>query len=1062
MKIVAAVPFELDKGGEIFQLSEAGFHRVNADLKTLGEKTAANRDKAEGLDAISSSTAHLLKIHNDMRDGGLTRGYCEEQWRKVIVIYILSEYRAYDVSVNVIREKDCSEAGWEFLGQRITKVTGVNDIYMLRLSGKDIAIFDEKGFLLPVRNFPDEVNAELGEDCIEALQKYERDIVLTYLKGFSDSVEEYQYYLKRFADSLIQKGAERREIRAIKEQVSGNFGAEDNVNGPAWKYFRKIPKLPLKLPGVFAPTLVIAPTEMRNRNIVGFGNTHTFVFQIKAENIPYYFSGFLPLSEEMADFLEKNRKEAELTGITADTSQFELKKEIEIGISLKIHGENHLFKEEIFLKKRYHEREILYMDSIPLLTIFPYVDLPEERWKQYYMVLKPRIARREGTGAPEFLKGLNQIPGEALDMMEPDFRRSRESGSDGDVWYYARKERVPVLVKLCRADFGSGITDDARNAVKVNHYLGCIYVGKSNLSPKAEGRQYLWALDMGTRNTIAASRESNSKEVSFRLACNQLYCILLRGESDMGSDFARKYYAPDRQIIGGFPTMARIYKEGLSGGSRECYKDGCALFPDLELMSLLMEDGVNLQDSAIMTDLKFGEQDDAHERALQIFLYNMLWLGCLECILKGAGKMDIYISYPREQIKKRISARWAIVLEEIRELTDIGITDIRYVTEAEANAKYLQKEMGSQPDKMITPRSIFGICDIGDGTSDFNVYLGDADFDRRPSRIQFSLRYAGGDILVDTIMRLAKNQTDFEKFWNIPSDGGGSNWEIIEKLLGRYQKLNQKSSESQRESRRNIILTLIESVGLKSNLPVDPDGFLRDFAAILTFKYWNLFHVYGVLLEQFVPGEALTFKLYMYGGGRKAIKDAIGMRMEQFGDSEFGQDVIAYLSAQAGVKKENFHIEFGLENKQKTEVVEGMLVQEKEDTIKGEAVSGKENIDTFYNGKTSFGLPGRELTSERIEQFLENYQNYIQNVRGKDYFDISSAAEIRNIYEAISVGDANRRPGSLEDQNHNFFENSVGALWEEITGDEENPGCLWEGLLYSRMSNELLIRNIMQ
>ena len=139
-----------------------------------------------------------------------------------------------------------------------------------------------------------------------------------------------------------------------------------------------------------------------------------------------------------------------------------------------------------------------------------------------------------------------------------------------------------------------------------------------------------------------------------------------------------------------------------------------------------------------------------------------------------------------------------------------------------------------------------------------------------------------------------------------------------------------------------------------------------------------------------------------------------------------------------------------------------MLVQEKEGTIKGEAVSGKENIDAFYTGKTSFRLPGRELTNERIEQFLQNYQNYIQSVRGKDYFDISSVPEIENIYEAISVGDTDRRPGSLEDQNRSFFENSVEALWEEITGDEENPGCLWEDLLYSRMSNELLIKNILR
>ncbi len=66
-KIIAAVPFHLDDGGRIFGSDGAGFQKVQGDLRMLSE-LAADAVSQNGIDAIPSSTAHLLKIHSDARN----------------------------------------------------------------------------------------------------------------------------------------------------------------------------------------------------------------------------------------------------------------------------------------------------------------------------------------------------------------------------------------------------------------------------------------------------------------------------------------------------------------------------------------------------------------------------------------------------------------------------------------------------------------------------------------------------------------------------------------------------------------------------------------------------------------------------------------------------------------------------------------------------------------------------------------------------------------------------------------------------------------------------------
>lgn len=1070
--IYAAMPFVIDQGGKLFSPKEPGFHLINNTLKGLGEKTAGANSDTTGLDAIPSCAAHLIKMHSDMQNESLKERYCEERWRKVMLIYVLSKYRGYDIAVSKISMKSMNPLVQEIIGKKLLEETQMGDsLFMLQYRGYDIAVFDRRGYLLPVAQFPADVDQELGENCIMQMEEYERGILWTFLKGLLPKTMSYKYYIVSFISDLDAAGAKKEDVEPGSAFDVSALDSEDILVIQKDDYFYQIPSLQLDLPQAFHSKLILSNTDFAGDS---FGRECTFYFQAELDGNPFYFSGLLPLSETMVDFLQEH-EETRLEGIDVDDSEFLKKRQLTIKLTLKI---NNAY---LSLKKSYSQKDICIVDSVPMVTIYPYVDLPKKYWRQYYIVLKKNGSL---SGIPNALKEFGSIKGENIDILQDSISCASEAerAEARQSWFYASCSEMPSFIKLCISDFDQ--PDKKRNAGKKQCYIGCVCVGKPPITRSNERRTYYWALDMGTRNTIAAWRNKQERQLSYTLARNQLYCPLLAGMGNMGRDFARECYAPIQEVAKSFTTMVRIYKAGREGRGEVCYEDGCALFSDLELISGLLGKDMNWEKAAIFTDIKFGENDQIHETALQIFLHNMLWLGSLECILNGADELKIIISYPRNAIRERIGKLWGKAVEMVSEISDVKIS-LSYCLEAEANARYLQKKMRGDLSKAITKDSIFGICDIGDGTSDFNLYLGTTENEELPARIQFSMRYAGRDILVETIMRFSeKYPTEFEKLWHRPADKERKN--RTDNLISTYEQLlkpaakgrtaddeNEGSVNVERgeaegtqlsyalgECKRNIVLALIENAGMEKNLNISPIKSIKDFAAVLTFKYWNLFHVFGDMLDKFTS-DAVSFKLFVYGGGRKALKFATGKYLDEFKDTEFGRDIISYLSGEARVRMGNFSIDIEEENAQKTEVVEGMLEEEQSDIIKNRQISGREDVDRYFQSMGGSNLPERKLNNQRIEDLLDGYQKYIQDTQGKEYFKLSAEdVNIESIYEGISVGAAEEELTETEKHNRSLFTNSSESIWYTITEDKDNPSCLWEVLFYTKMSNYLLEQNI--
>lgn len=1063
MKMIAAVPFEVNKGGEIFNSGDSGYHQINKSLQELGMMTANGRPGMIGLDAISSCIAHVIKLHNDMKLSDLEERYAEEQWRKVITIFALSKYRAYDIQIDSIQEKQCNKLVWYLFGRKLTAETGIeNKICMLQFEGKDIAFFDRKGFLLPVAEMPPEVEENMGADCIHDLQGYERDVLLTYLEYLAEKKMDYQQYILSYIRDLKKAGAKRKKEEEYKASFINNeilkniFG-----NSEEGKSFCQIPELAEELPCVFHSRMVIAPAQSRNRRISGFGEENTITFQVTFENNPYSFSGFLPLSKEMADYLETT-KNTKLDSVSIDEAMFVKEQRLCLTLSFVVG------RERIYLKKWYRKDNISLSDSVPLLTLFPYVNLPEKYWKRYYLVMMRGV--NQDLNDIEFLKDLERISGADIDMADPSVKRSTEKDNGRTEWYYARKEKLPSFVKLCISDFTK--KDAARNTEKQTNYIGCVCAGKPKIGQEVHNKTFRWALDMGTRNTIVGYKNQDMANPSHILSREELYCTLMIDSASgiMDKEFAQECYAPEREINGKFPTMSRIYREGKGDNEINCYEQGCALFPNMELINKFMAQGGALEEDLIITDVKFGNDDHTHALALQIFLFNMLWLGCLECVLCGASKIQVLVSYPRSDIREKIEKIWNMVSDKMQYVSEVEIEGISYCMEAEANARYLQKTMKSRYDERITKTSTFGICDIGDGTSDFNLYLGTSVDDKLPKRIQFSMRYAGGDILVNTIMEYFKGKSaDFRNLWKIPANDNeveaNGIYRTAVELIEEYAHLEElernigEEGYSLRENKRNIILMLIENVGLKERLTLNPKTEYKDFTVILLFKYWNLFQVYGNMLEVF-SSKAFSFKLFLYGGGKQAIKDATGEDLDKFHETPFGEDIIKILSTKAGVPCESFSINLGGKYEKK-EVVDGMLeVEKKQDSLKNAAYDSRSLIDDYYVQECGGVLSDIKFDQSKMEHLLEGYEAYVCGVKGKKYFTLSSKEEIENVYDALSIGNANDNLTERQSKNRSIFLKSAQSLWDEVSGDPDNPRCLLEVLFYVKISNYLLMKNI--
>ena len=187
-KIIAAVPFHVEQGGQLTKGSAPGFCQLIQDLSQLGNLTKETHGGQETKDAIPSETARIELFHNLMFRNNINISRYpderEELWRRCITLFALSQYRSLNIETEAIQSTDCSDLVWEIFGQNILDSTGLKDtVLLMKCQGQVIAVSDIHTIWTPVAGL--DVLENMGFGRSETLEPYEKNLLLTYLDGIA-------------------------------------------------------------------------------------------------------------------------------------------------------------------------------------------------------------------------------------------------------------------------------------------------------------------------------------------------------------------------------------------------------------------------------------------------------------------------------------------------------------------------------------------------------------------------------------------------------------------------------------------------------------------------------------------------------------------------------------------------------------------------------------------------------------------------------------------------------------------------------------------------------------
>lgn len=1069
-KIVAAVPFHVSKGGQVMKGSTPGFHQLIPDLSELGKWTRREHDGVETKDAIPSGTARLEIFHNQLYTSDTELGSQiseqEELWRRIVSLFALSRYRSLDIEIEEITRNDCSDLMWMIFGKGILQTTGLRDkVLLMKYESRVIAVSDMSTIWTPVSSLKD--LEKMGFGGIDLLEPYERDLILSYLERIKGLGLDCDTYIQRFAKALEAAGAvAKRHTKVISCMGECNRQWNRKAQSVIDTVF-SVPEPEISVPYPFFDSLYLTIYKI-------YGRENNLRFQLTSEEGTLTLTALFPLSRELVRQMEAS-DDIRLADISIDGSEFKKNKELSIRLELIVGNES------IVYQKTYINDNVYLCNNMPSISLFPYVNLPDEVWHDYNLILLRGSEYIDGTKL-----GLNVLDASSVDLEQFPTSRQAKAGSSTE-WYYAKTAKLPKFITLCRTNMED---DNQRNKNKGAGYIGCLMMEPqldSACSQSVFNNDCYWAIDLGTSNTIAALKGFDGR-VDYSLIRKNMHTPLLGGRLATIERFAEGTYASLLDCAGKFRTMGIVYQNYKTGTENHCYEHGCALFSDFTRMVKSLNEQKSLAEAQIITDIKFGIKANIDAVALHIYLENLLWLGCLNAALNGAKSLTVMISYPRKEVLRRIEKVWAGVQKVMASKCNLKIK-LEYMTEAEANYRY-QKQNAVNSDEEVAVTNDFGIIDIGHGTSDMNLYFHTESEEELPKQVQISIRYAGKEILVDTINSFFQNEANgFRDIWNVVSEGQSGRIESnderkrndlgielirnyednaleISNVLGgggggKLDKAGLKAKQS------DIVITLLQEIGLRENLSAALETEKnRKLVMMLRFKYMNLFLIYASLLQD-CPHSASggTFKLFIYGGGRHGMRAITGELLAYLSETELGRAIKTVIARAMKIPSEQVDIIVKDVNK-KNEVVAGMLYNDMDHAERREVYTERRDVETFL------GYPDKKVAlniwDENLKKELETtYNDFVEAYNSEIKFlaeDVSFEDEgLERLYCCIAIDmqhAENPNEKELITKNRISFEKRAQIIWNSISNDTENPTKIRYLLFCCKMSESILLDNL--
>ena len=1005
---------------EIARISEErdGFARLGANeaLDCISEHLEDAPSSTPN--SIPKTTAHLYymesQVRNNNEDGNLRR------WEGILAIIGLSRIYGFNITMkpafteissvvkNILEEDLKEELRVKDLKSEVAVIE--KDNIPIAITHKEVLIcpfceIDPSAF----HDVPWFKNGvwEKPEKCLESPEKNK---LRAWLQRLNLNLEAMNNFIGRLrVEGIGSNIGVTAAIRYEGSTSANNAYSFDNVKLSTNNNddFINVPRLPIDMPEIFNDTLAIVAISKEAR----LGNEFCLSFQCDDQQEPEYYGVLIPFTKAFIQLMEEKRNVVD-QGQELVVRRVSVKKEDE---SSKIIVTVDLSNGGIPLKryKEYYKENIRLIQDFPYITLWPYVDLPQNRWNEYIIAIRQKAKRNVRT---KFVQGMNKIEGNSV-KIDPQiggngiFNCKVEAiDSKNYSWYINRMNKMPWAINFEANEFGN----------KIN--LGAIFIAKSSVGCRDGNftKNVTIALDFGTTNTLCEIYDGVTEQL--RLNALEYSLDITECGKEEKAVFEQKYWMEKKILEEKIPSISQLYAG--NGMQSIPYQDGRLFINDVKTLIDFCQDknsqdnnSQDLQNKGIFNNLKFyGVSNPNVISATKIFLKTILAFAVLQAKINGANLFQINVSYPREEVKQAFQGYEPEIIRYLQTRCCCGVNNFIYNTEAEAAALYFQtRPLAQVPD----PQAGYAIIDIGGGTSDISLWKNNESGEIENKGV-VSLLYAGRRIIIRSIYETFKAFPDqFSHIWNSERMNNTITQEQIKDLKGQLQNWHR---QIRREGNRiedfspasynsicNLIETLIEKVGLNTaifnNINTNIESFQSLLVGMIRIKFTNLFYILANFIKETNAINTETggiFKIYLAGGATKALRfcnDGQDVSKGQITSyrNGFGCYLIQMVTKILGVKEDDVSIIFPMSGMEKKEVVLGLAITNQD----------KEQIEVASHKITpltwSIDLNQAQALDQVLQKRYEDYVNtYLLNINQNRNKDVNQML-IKNLKMRISL-----------------------------------------------------------
>ncbi len=693
--------------------------------------------------------------------------------------------------------------------------------------------------------------------------------------------------------------------------------------------------------------------------------------------------------------------------------------------------------------------KIVWTDAMPYMLLWPNVNLPDDKWKSYYLAVA-RHSRNFNQARPElsFLSDRDRFY-RLEDIKITGLAKANEV-KEFDVTsnYNPTNSDTPVSYKIMHSEslfeaIGLSYIKDQKEYelgyLVINHNKGKSY------TPKRPENHYFdkifhIGIDFGTTSTNVHIKEHTEGVDSDLSQPRSIYSPgkfmleLIRTDDIQDRIDRESYFFTDKnELLGKIFTAGQLFNAKLHEDNPGDFTNVAGKFIEIDREAFWepLSGNKNLSSLGIYFRLKFPDDTINQSnsiRAARLFIQSLLQTALLECRLEGANKVTVHFSYPFESSEYTLEL-WQTVINKIKGdfSDDPNNVNSFSMTESAAAGEHFKRYSKSVISEPILRRG-YAIIDIGGGTSDVSVWKrAKEEDDHSHIHAQHSFKYAGQQLVNRTMIQSIHNEKVLKSYLKLGKDKGLDN--IVKAYsVARNIKKPIGFGWTPELIKANSILDVVLDKDCFQNDLLQGNNDMRVFVRL---KYLALFYLVATYMRSVDDGDfyknaANTFTIHLAGCGAKGLKFCINNdSLDDFNNSKFGKVITGMITSIIGLPSDYSMSIMAPLSDNKEEVVSGLVLTKasfertrvKEDTKQDKVDLTRDDLD--------------------FDTALQNYGNMIKVFNEHVDGQLDYMATGNNILEYFEVKNQNEK--IIED-----FRGSFDGITNQLETSNPNQATVYD------------------